>query len=651
MVKALFNKQLRPLIPTTPPKDHTQTATPPLHSPSLVIDKSDKKATGQENLTPLLSAIESDNAFYLIYKYNRFTLFDCISHSPAMLDNSSKPMFVVYQLLKLLSHCHGNGVTLGDINLKNIYVDGRLWVQYYLPPDALVLPLTAETPSPKNSTPNQGLSSGSETREESVLDTTKPTGNPIDHTPPPSLSLADAVTNWRSGHLSNYDYIMLLNYHAGRRLGDPNNHPIFPWVTDFERKNGNLRDLSCSKHRLAKGDIQLDFTYGSSTNELMRRSPTTFGTVVPHHIGDIASDVTYYVYKARQTSKDVLCSRVRPNWVPEQYPASIEKMYTWTPDEAIPEFYTSPEIFHSIHPDLPDLKVPDWCSGPEEFVRIHRNLLEGDQVSATLNHWIDLTFGSKLSGESAVKAKNVYLSLVDGHTSPINSGIVQLFRSAHPKRLQSSSAPFVISQWQRYLGMSSLMNLTTFDIPFVGSHRRNNRPGSAEDEGGKSFSALLHETNLHRSPDLRGTKGSGGIDDGSFEHVPYPTEADDALVPMTPEHSFYPNEGYYEAGMLNKPANKGTGVNRVTSEVSVASDQSNKLLRGILRSKRTSSMEVSSEAFEWQVSSINLPPTSHPLQLISDVEELGFFLNKSCHDYGQMCQRWWKPPDLLLLEV
>ena len=653
MVKALFNGQLRPLVPI-PPKERSNTTptTTPISSPSLVIDKVDSTATGQENLSPLIGAIESTNAFYLIYGYNRFTLFDCISHSPAMLDGSAKPLFIIYQLLKLVSHCHGNGFTLGDINLKNIHIDSRLWVQYYIPPTNLISQLspTKDEKCPINSTPSQENVSATQL-DASMEPILKSSNEPesVDYVPP-SLSLADSVSKWRSGELSNFDYIMLLNYHVGRRLGDPNNHPIFPWVTDFEFKNGNLRDLSCSKHRLAKGDTQLDFTYGVSNSELLRRSPTSFGSVVPHHIGDIASDVTYYVYKARQTTKDVLCSRVRPHWVPEQYPASIEKMYNWTPDEAIPEFYTSPEIFHSIHPDLPDLEVPDWCSSPDEFIQIHRNLLESDLVSANLNHWIDITFGCKLSGESAVKAKNVYLSLVDGHTSLSNCGIVQLFRSAHPKKIQNSSAPFVIFHWQRYLAMCSLMNLTTFDIPFISTRRitKSNNNDNSEDEG-KRFTALLHESNYHRSPDMRGARS--GIDDGSFEHVPYPQDIDDQMmVGMTPDQSMYNGDNYYDAGMLNKH-NKAVSGRQSFDSSNNPLDKPLRL-KGILqRSKRPVSVDVSSEAFDWQVNGISFPALSKPLQPLADIEELGFFLNKSCHDYGELCERWWNTDDLLMLQV
>lgn len=51
---------------------------------------------------------------------------------------------------------------------------------------------------------------------------------------------------------------------------------------------------------------------------------------------------------------------VRSELVPQEYPSSVAKMYAWTPDECVPEFYMDPGVFQSVHGDvggLPDLQV------------------------------------------------------------------------------------------------------------------------------------------------------------------------------------------------------------------------------------------------------------------------------------------------------
>ena len=69
------------------------------------------------------------------------------------------------------------------------------------------------------------------------------------------IDIVELIKQWQVGHISNFDYLLILNALAGRRFHDPNNHLIFPWINDFTSATKKLRDLSQSKYRLNKGSF------------------------------------------------------------------------------------------------------------------------------------------------------------------------------------------------------------------------------------------------------------------------------------------------------------------------------------------------------------------------------------------------------------
>ena len=654
------------------------------------------------NLTPLLAALETKRAFYLVYPYLRFTLFDATIHSSAMFDDSvAKTLYIIFQLLKLLDHCHSKGITLGELSLKNIFIDTRLWVQVRLPPSVICDVDSYKDGADGGNTPVEASGGAG---DDTVIASTSPDPNPVlpesaatptdvpcqnsvppvdtsaDKlsgssfvSPPPALHLVEAVEKWRHGQLSNFDYLMVLNYHAGRCLGDPNNHPMFPWVMDFTHRSSGFRDLTKSKYRITKGDRQLDFTYLSAQEEI--RLVPDQDILVPHHIGDISSDVTYYVYLARRTPKEVLCSHVRPRWVPEEYPSSVEKMYIWSPDECIPEYFVDSNVFKSIHPDLPDLEVPSWCSSPDELISVHRAVLEGEIVSSQLHHWIDLIFGYKLSGEAAVRAKNVYVSLVDKHKNPTNCGIVQLFRSSHPKRIRTTSAPLVLFEWQSYLNMSSVMNVTAFSI---GQQQQLTRcktesvstelPQSPPSSDPKTLEMILSRQaatpgKIFNKGSLR-TGNTGDHDNtedeiyGSYEYVTFPDEIK-GVKPLDPTHSSLPKDEvgitYEEFPVVTLPSSKPTTTPQQKESVVLTTPQSSRfrvpMVNYIFRQRKSNPGDQNAESYEWQNAEVSFPKDSYLLQQLSRLEDLSNFINRSCKDDGGVFKDQWNPEDLLLFKV
>ncbi|KYO17155.1 WD repeat-containing protein 81 [Alligator mississippiensis] len=368
--------------------------------------------------------LESTDTLYVVHPYVQFCLHDIVTFSPAKLANShAKVLFLLFHVLQAMKACHQAGLACGPFSLRDVAVDEKLCGRLRVCLGGYEVPLETETLS------RAGEEQGAEK------------GRAVPHPGRAARCVAcqrelrDLVLDWVHGRVSNFHYLMQLNRLAGRRLGDPNYHPVLPWVVDFTSRNGKFRDLRKSKFRLNKGDKQLDFTYEMTKQAFVAGGLSGEQLHVPHHISDVLSDITYYVYTARRTPKAVLCCHVRSQWEPNEYPASMERMQSWTPDECIPEFFTDPTIFKSIHPDMPDLDVPAWCGSCEEFVDVHRALLESREVSQDLHHWIDLTFGYKLQGKDAVKEKNVCLHLVDNHTHLTTYGVVQLFDQPHPRRM------------------------------------------------------------------------------------------------------------------------------------------------------------------------------------------------------------------------
>ncbi|KAJ9590476.1 hypothetical protein L9F63_016507 [Diploptera punctata] len=351
------------------------------------------------NILPAVCALEMNSYFLILHQpYIPHTLQDCVTFSPAMLGTSyAKPLFIIYQLLQAMRTMHDRGLVLGDVTLNDILIKENLWVQI-LPQLEDNIHDKPKTEKRKNSMIFKEITQSKHEEEDNddIDDEENLMWSRVD--------LEELCKMWVYGQISNFDYLTALNHMAGRRYGDPTCHHVMPWVTDFSSQTGgNWRDLSRSKFRLNKGDHQLDLTYD-----------TTAGTSqVPHHVSDILSEITYYVYLSRRTPRSILCKYVRTNWVPAEYPSSIQRLQEWTPDECIPEFYTDPTVFESIHDDLPDLEIPNWASSTQDFIDKHRKALESVHVSERLHHWIDLTFGYKLSGSAAVKSKNVCLQLVD----------------------------------------------------------------------------------------------------------------------------------------------------------------------------------------------------------------------------------------------
>ncbi|CAJ0936217.1 unnamed protein product, partial [Mesorhabditis belari] len=306
-----------------------------------------------------------------------------------------------------------------------------------------------------------------------------------------SLVGQQSVTQrWLNGQITNFQYLMHLNTLAGRSYNDLSQYPVFPWVlNDYTSKTLDLtnpnsfRDLS--KSMGAQNDDRLEQflkRYREWDDPTGETPPYMYGT----HYSSAMIVVSYLVRLEPFTQQFLTLQGGHFDLADRMFHSvgdaflSAAKNNMADVKELIPEFYLLPELFQNKNRfdlgvkqsgvALDDVVLPPWANGdPREFVRLHRAALECDLVSAHLHEWIDLVFGYKQQGESAIQANNVFHHLFyeesvdfeaidDQLTRNATIGFVnnfgqiptQLFKKPHPQKKVNSSE-----------GYSSINGVTT----------------------------------------------------------------------------------------------------------------------------------------------------------------------------------------------
>jgi hypothetical protein len=291
---------------------------------------------------------------------------------------------------------------------------------------------------------------------------------------------------WVRGRVSNFDYLMFLNWAAGRTLSDVAQYPVIPWViADYTSPQLDLnnpavfRDLSkpvgaLNAQRLA------GFRARAKELELMGEEPYLYGS----HYSNPAY-VTYWLLRERPEFMLVLhggkfdhASRIF-----DSVPASYDSVTTGPTDlkELIPQFFFGAGQHLTTHgstlafrdigvkgdgaPPAEHVVLPPWASSPADFVAKNRQALECEYVSRHLHEWIDLIFGACQTGERAWARDNVFhpmsyetaRSAMDRLTDPAERAALathvrefgqvplQLFDAPHPQRECGATPASVIN--------------------------------------------------------------------------------------------------------------------------------------------------------------------------------------------------------------
>ena len=279
---------------------------------------------------------------------------------------------------------------------------------------------------------------------------------------------------WLNYEITNFEYLLRLNYLSNRTFNSSSMYPVFPWIINdytsekIDLKNPKIyRDLSLPVGKLNEDRFK-DLLAKYQELVMMEMPPYLYQSgysyplMVYLFLIRIEPFATLHIeyQSGRFDNPGRIFYAMDGTWV---------LVYNQFGDyrELIPEFFSSPEfLLNKNEYDLGktergvigDVILPPWAQDAYEFVYINRKALESDIVSQSIHNWIDLIWGYKQRGEESVKAFNVfkeemYPDIWDKQEQPIDEGTriniemnldqigqipQQLFTEPHPQRSKYS---------------------------------------------------------------------------------------------------------------------------------------------------------------------------------------------------------------------
>ncbi|KAK9307869.1 hypothetical protein QLX08_001934 [Tetragonisca angustula] len=327
----------------------------------------------------------------------------------------------------------------------------------------------------------------------------------------PGDDLSEAISLWRSGALTNWEYITCLNKLAGRSYNDLMQYPVFPFVlSDYTSEKIDLTNPKIYrnfKRPMAVQDKKNEQHYINNYNYLKQALSEGLNLISlnqePFHYGSHYSNsgtVLHFLVRLPPFTSMFLSYQDNNFDIPDRTFHALATTWRLTScdsttdvKELIPEFFYLPEFLlnsegfnFGIRQNgnrVGDVELPKWCDGDARlFILAHRAALEADLVREVLPYWIDLVFGFRQTGRPAIEAINVFHPAtyygfnVEQITDPLERQAwetmvrtygqtpAQLFKAAHPLPIQNlgntgvhSSLPQVIEsvdgiKWGNYVG-------------------------------------------------------------------------------------------------------------------------------------------------------------------------------------------------------
>lgn len=276
-------------------------------------------------------------------------------------------------------------------------------------------------------------------------------------------------TKWKQGLVSNFEYLMQLNFLGGRTFNETTMYPVFPWIIkDYNSPTIDLNDPSIYR--------DLSIPIGAQTEKRLQELKSHIQDYITiRNVGFLyntcyISPLCVYLWLIRLepfTTLHIQLQSGKFDYAARTFfsiPLVYNMVTTHLNDyrELIPEFfYTSSFLENRNHFDLGsihnkeinDVTLPKWSKSAIDFVYVHRKALESDYVNQHLNGWIDLIFGEKQKGPKAVEANNTFDPCLyenvwtkENITDPTQKAMIeailqhcghipnQLFTEPHPKK-------------------------------------------------------------------------------------------------------------------------------------------------------------------------------------------------------------------------
>ena len=283
------------------------------------------------------------------------------------------------------------------------------------------------------------------------------------------------ISQWVSGKMTNFDFLMHLNSFAGRTYNDLTQYPVFPWViADYDSEEIDLQDpktfRDLSKPMGALGSQRAQ--QFRDRYEALRANYFNDDEPPPFHYGthySCAAYVLYYLMRLEPFSRLALTLQGGKFDVADRLFYNIGSSWKSASEEniqdvreLIPEFYYLPDFLTNTNgfdfgttqkgKTVHNVTLPKWAKGdPNRFIRINRQALESDYVSKNLHAWADLIFGYKQRGDEAFAALNTFVHVtyegevdLESMTDPVQreSTIAQIQNFGQtPSRLERRPFP------------------------------------------------------------------------------------------------------------------------------------------------------------------------------------------------------------------